>query len=284
MKNIWLLVFCAACSGQDTTDLNAVSINLKEASALEKVPGSSLYWIIEDSGNKSVVYGIDAEGKTKAELKLDNENNDWESLASDKEGNLYVGDFGNNDNDRKDLKIYKVSKEYVKDGDAKVSAVTNFSYPEQTEFPPAKNSRFFDCEAFIEYKGNFFLFTKNRSSGSDGSFNVYKVPNRAGNYKAQLIGKLTTCEKSDCQVTGADISSDGSKIILLTADVVYLLTNFSENDFNNAKMEALALKHNTQKEGICFKDSHAIMIVDEENKGGGGNMYEVRLQDIKRQS
>jgi hypothetical protein len=30
--------------------------------------------------------------------------------TKDKDGNLYVGDFGNNDNERKDLCIYKIDK------------------------------------------------------------------------------------------------------------------------------------------------------------------------------
>lgn len=36
------------------------------------------------------------------------ENNDWEDIAKDKNGFTYIGDFGNNDNDRKNLAIYKV--------------------------------------------------------------------------------------------------------------------------------------------------------------------------------
>jgi hypothetical protein len=36
-------------------------------------------------------------------------NIDWED-TKDKNGNLYVGDFGNNDNERKDLCIYKIDK------------------------------------------------------------------------------------------------------------------------------------------------------------------------------
>jgi sugar lactone lactonase YvrE len=41
---------------------------------------------------------------------LQNTNIDWEDITKDKDGNLYVGDFGNNDNERKDLCIYKIDK------------------------------------------------------------------------------------------------------------------------------------------------------------------------------
>jgi hypothetical protein len=32
---------------------------------------------------------------------LQTANIDWEDITKDKDGNLYVGDFGNNDNERK---------------------------------------------------------------------------------------------------------------------------------------------------------------------------------------
>lgn len=279
------IIILASCSGEKKDIHNIVTIDLKEASAIEKIPGSPLYWVIEDSGNKNAVYGIDARGKLQTTLNIDKQNTDWESLAADKEGNLYIGDFGNNDNKRKDLKIYKVDKDYLTGpGEAKVSQVIYFNYPEQRDFPPAKSSRLYDCEAFIEHNGNFYLFTKNRSSKSDGTFLVYKLPNRAGNHKAQLVGSLATCEKSSCRVTGADISNNGKTIALLTADAVYLLTNFSENNFSETEMEVLALPHNSQKEGICFSDDNTVTIVDEENKKGGGNMYHVNLKDLKRQN
>ena len=37
----------------------------------------------------------------------------------------------------------------------------------------------------------------------------------------------------------------------------------------------------TQKEGICFKDSKTLLIVDEKDKKTGGNLYEIKLSDLK---
>jgi hypothetical protein len=36
--------------------------------------------------------------------------------------------------------------------------------------------------------GNFYLFTKNRSKGFDGTFLVFQVPNKEGDFEAKLIG------------------------------------------------------------------------------------------------
>ena len=56
-------------------------------------------------------------------------------------------------------------------GEYKIS----FSYPEQKEFPPKKKEMFYDVESFFEHNGYFYLFTKNRSKGFDGTAFIYKI-------------------------------------------------------------------------------------------------------------
>jgi hypothetical protein len=96
MRSILIIaVFAASCSLQKGDRVQEIaSVELKEASALEKIQGSDLLWTIEDAGNKNSVYGIDRDGRVKAEITVNRDNKDWESLASDKAGNLYIGNFG----------------------------------------------------------------------------------------------------------------------------------------------------------------------------------------------
>ena len=86
---------------------------LDEVSGTEYIQSSNLIWMLNDSGNQPKLYAFTKEGKFLREVYVKTKNNDWEDLASDHLGNLYIGDFGNNDNDRKHLKIYKVVKEYL---------------------------------------------------------------------------------------------------------------------------------------------------------------------------
>lgn len=288
MKSLYILspllaVTLLSCSG-NAQQLNEIAeTDLKEISGLEYLPQSKSLWALEDSGNENKLYRISRDGKSEAEITITNAvNTDWEELTSDAEGNLYIGDFGNNDNKRKDLAIYKIDKSQLGSPQAQASAKITFSYPEQTEFPPRKSSRIFDCEAFFEHKGNFYLFTKNRSAKFDGSFSVYKVPNRAGNYKAVLMGSLKTCDVyKKCAVTAADISPDGTKAVLLTGDKVFVITNFGNDNFASGTMHMLKLGHLSQKEGLCFKDNDTLLIADEKDKKTGGKLYEVKLSALK---
>ncbi len=275
--------FVASCSGSGQQLTEIATTDLKEISALEYLPQSKTLWALEDSGNKNKLYKIGRNGKSLAEITITNAvNNDWEELASDAQGNLYIGDFGNNDNERKNLAIYKIDKSRLTGKTAETSAKIMFYYPEQTEYPPKKSKMFFDCEAFVEHGGNFYLFTKNRSAKFDGSFYVYKVPNRAGNHKAQLLGTLTTCGTyKRCAVTAADISPDGKKLVLLTGDKVFVITNFGEGNFVKGKMQPYELGHASQKEGLCFTDNNTVLIADEKDKNTGGKLYEVKLPGLK---
>lgn len=270
------LMMLSSCAQTESRLKEIGTMGPREVSGLEYLQSAGL-WAVEDSGNESRLYKIDANGKAIEEVTVGITNNDWEDLASDAKGNLYIGDFGNNKNDRKDLVIYKLAP-----GFKSPAAAIAFYYPEQDNFPPKKSQLKYDCEAFFEHKGNFYLFTKNRSARFDGSLFIYKVPNKEGRHAAQLLGTITTCSAyRKCAVTSADISPDGTKAVLLTSDKIFVLTNFGEDNFAQAQMQMLELGHSTQKESICFKDNDLLFIADEKDKGEGGKLYQVKLSDLQ---
>lgn len=291
MKSLTLLtllsVLLASCSGtSQEIPTNTKKLSLKEASAVAVSKASPYIWVAEDSGNKNRIYGLDADGKIAHTVTVTNAPNvDWEDLATDEEGNVYIGDFGNNDNVRKDLSIYKVNAADLKNEKAVSPAKITFYYPEQQQFPPKKSELFYDAESFFFYKGNFYLFTKNRSKGFDGTVLLYKVPNQAGHHKAQLLGKFKACDSyHKCAITSADISPDGKKVVLLSASKVWLLSGFTADNFLGGTTQMFELNDVTQKEGVCFKDNETLLVVDEKSKKTGGNLYEIKLADLKSKS
>lgn len=252
---------------------------LKEVSGIALSQDQKTIWAIEDAGNKNVVYGLDLKGNLIADVLVENtENNDWEDITKDKNGNIYIGDFGNNENDRQNLSIIKLD---LKDGSqtsTKVVQTTKFHYEGQTEFPPKKSNLLYDCEAFVEKDGNFYLFTKNRSKGFDGTFLVFQIPNKEGDFEAKLIGKLKLQGGySDAAITSATINSK-DQIVLLTHKNIYLLSGFKTNDFSSAEIQKIPLQHNSQKEAIVFVDDKTLLIADEKDKNEGGNVYRFSLK------
>lgn len=126
-----------------------------EVSGLQYVNGT--LWAHEDSGNKNKLYKTDPHtGKDEGVTIAGVENTDWEDITADKEGNLYIGDMGNNDNDRRDLAIYRVDAA----NPGKVAYTVSFYYPEQKAFPPKRGERNFDCEAFLNITAFFTSLAK----------------------------------------------------------------------------------------------------------------------------
>lgn len=249
---------------------------LKEVSGITLSGDKKTAWAIEDQGNKNIIYGVDQKGNLIAEVLVENaDNTDWEDITADPQGNMYIGDFGNNDNDRQDLSIVKVDLKDTTQKTTKAIQTTKFHYEGQTEFPPKKSNWLYDCEAFVEMDGNFYLFTKNRSKGFDGTFLVFQVPNKEGDFEAKLIGKLKLSGKySDAAITSAAINSTKNKIVLLTHKNIHVLSGFTPNDFNGSKIQKMSLQHNSQKEAIVFLDDKTLLIADEADKKTGGNVYQ----------
>jgi hypothetical protein len=253
---------------------------LKEVSGITVSKDKKTIWAIEDQGNKNVVYGLDLKGNLTTDVLVeDTENHDWEDIIADSAGNIYIGDFGNNDNDRQNLSILKIDLKNASQKSTKVLQETKFHYEGQTEFPPKKSNWLYDCEAFVEMNGNFYLFTKNRSKGFDGTFLVFQVPNKQGNFEAKLVGRLKLQGGyTDAAITSAGINSTKDKIILLNHKNIQVLTGFSADDFSKTKIQKIPLNHNSQKEAVVFLDDKTLLIADEKDKKEGGNVYQLKLK------
>ena len=68
-----------------------------EASGIVKSrrhPG--VFWVHNDSGNPPSLFAIRADGRIVREFRLEIPNIDWEDIAIDDQGHLYIGDIGNN--------------------------------------------------------------------------------------------------------------------------------------------------------------------------------------------
>lgn len=254
--------------------------NLEENSGIVTLRDSTI-WLIEDNGNKDDIYKVDFKGNILKSFEVKNaKNNDWEDLAKDQDDNVYIADIGNNNNYRKDLVVYKIPNPETEPGDKIDAEKIEFYYPEQKEFPPNKSQRFYDAEALLHYGNSLYIATKNRSNPFTGQVFIYKIPDVKGKYEAKLIGTLQICKDwKTCQITGMDISPDGKKIVLLSYGKIFVLSNFSKDDFSKASIQEIDLGNRNQLESICFLDSTTLLLSDEVSHGQGGNLYRYQLMD-----
>ncbi|MDX6748035.1 hypothetical protein SHK09_14655 [Polaribacter sp. PL03] len=274
---IFSFLLCISCQNFGQLKLVAdLPKDLEEVSGTEIVPKSNLIWMVNDSGNKPTLFGLNEKGKIIKEIYIKAKNHDWEDLTSDEKGTIYIGDFGNNVSKRKNLSIIIVEQNELDEKNAEVDEI-EFEYPNQTKFPPKKKNLYFDAESFFYFNNALYIFTKSRVKENYGKTTLYKIPAKKGKYIAEIVDEFENCTDIECWITSADISPNGKKVVLLSQNKVLIFTDFIGDKFLSGKVETIDLTHRSQKESITFKDNNTLLISDEKAHGTGGNLYELKI-------
>ena len=250
-------------------DIN-LSKKLDETSGLEIINKQLV--TINDSGNDPVLFYINESGNILDERKLNCcKNNDWESLAADSDY-VYIADFGNNYDTRKNLSIIKIP---IDKSSNENPEIINFLYPEQKKFKRIYRRSEYDAEALISFGDILLIFTKNKRKKIT---EIYSLPKYGGNFKAQKIGSLNT----ESIVTGADYDKKTNTLVLTSTinfDEYYILV---VNDFSlNNKDHKINMYEipigKTQVEAIKIIDENTFWITSEDESSSSS----ARLMKIK---
>ena len=250
---------------------------INEASGMITYDGKTV-WIVEDSSNPDKIREVDSTGNLVREFKVDHaRNTDWEAMTRDSLDRVYIGDFGNNQNYRDDLVIYRLPDHRSEPGDKIDAEAIRFTYPDQKKFPPKKKGRFFDAEALFHQGGHLYIVTKNRAVPFNGMATVYRVPDQPGEYEAEIFARIPICDdRRACQVTDAALSPSGNRLVLLGYGYLWVYENFARTGFEEPPRK-ISLRTNTQLEGICFVTETLVYLADERSVGRGGNLYSFPL-------
>jgi len=262
----------------------SVDPKLKEISGIEFDKFNRL-WAINDGGDDPKLYRLNEDGSIAKEVLVTNAKNlDWEDMTQNDFGHFFLGDFGNNKQERKWLTIYKIENPIDIKGHTTEAEIIKFTYPELDGNPVTPDKRNFDLEAFVAFGRHLYLFTKNRTEPFDGITNVYKVGDHAANFDAELIDSFKTCTTMEklCWITSAALSPNRSKLVLLDSTSIWLFENFTEDKFFSGDVSRIDLGIVTQKEAITFYDENTLIFTDEEFKGIGGNAYVIKLDEVTK--
>lgn len=217
------------------TFADKVSDGTLESDAMPEASGivasrknKGVLWVHNDSANPAELFAITATGKTLGTYTIAGATNvDWEDItigpgSAAGEWDIYVGDIGDNDKKRTQVQIYRVAEPMVDVNQAPVkatlpSATLPLLYPDG---PHNAESLVFDPRS-----KSLYIVTKS----ADGVSVVFEksAPHEAGavtslKEKARLNfseGALLTVIPT---TTAADISPDGSEIIIKTYTTQFL--------------------------------------------------------------
>lgn len=258
------------------------------ASVLNEVSGIAAsrrdpgrFWVLNDSGNKPALYAISNKGELLGTLEIEEaKNRDWEDLSSFSLGGkkyLLIGDMGDNAGKRQDCCLYLVEEPETLSASAKanLSAVIPFSYEDGPR----------DVESIaVDVAAKKILLMSKREKVTA----LYELPLLLESPETPLkarkvVGMESLPQPTDedrkanplgapylGQPTGMDISADGSVLVLLTYQDVFLYRRKPDEGWAAALRrapQALPRHHLIQAEAVCFSQDGSLVFVTTERKG-----------------
>lgn len=234
---------------------------IHESSALVKF--NDVFITLNDSGNKNVLYVFSSKGNILNKCSIENATNvDWEALVYDGDSTLYIGDIGNNNNSRKDQKIYIVNIKNVISDSTVVAKNIDFNYPDQKMFPPQDSSLYYDAETLIYRNDSLFVLTKNRTEPFNGIIKVYGMPTKSGTQTPKIYPEIHLDASSWIEDSATDGVLFGDQLFLMTYSKVYVF-DWNGKSYNRTD-KVYPFDYFTQKEGIAVDDE--FIYISEENE------------------
>ncbi len=280
-----LLVLSFACvstrpTGPEFKPVIPLPDQLDECSGMISL-GNGLYAGLNDSGNDAelFIFKLSEQPDTRTVKITGASNHDWEELTADS-SYVYISDTGNNSGNRKDLKIYRISKAELIQNDEVRAEQISFYYPEQKKFEPS-NKHNFDCEAMISAGDSLYLFTKNRGNSKT---DLYSIPKTPGHYPAKYLDRFDAMGL----ITGADFrqTSVQNSLALIGYTVegkgyhpfILYFPDVKNTAYFKGSSERFTFDGKLQTESISFHDNRSVYITNEEEHGDKGFVYQVDIQ------
>lgn len=187
---------------------------IREASGIvrsRRFPG--VFWVHNDSGNPPALFAVRGDGSLLREFRVAAANIDWEDIAADDKGHLYLGEIGNNDNRLPLRAIYRLDEP---DPDRPADAPLTVALASYYRFPPGGR---FDAEALVVRGNQAFVVAKTFDGHEAGVFAIPLDP-PASLLRPAHPRPLGTLRGFTEPVTGADLSADGRFLAACALDVV----------------------------------------------------------------
>jgi hypothetical protein len=161
-----------------------------------------VFWVHNDSGNPATLFAVDRRGRILNRFAIAVPNIDWEDLAGDDRGRLYIGDIGNNGGRLAIRMIHQIDEP----DPGRASAVP--LRPLSSSFYAMPSDERFDAESLIVDAGRAVVVAKRRD-GREAE--LFEIPFRPPApllrpARPRRIGVLPGFVEP---ATGADLSPDG---------------------------------------------------------------------------
>ena len=232
LRFLWVVLTCAACSaaapatkpGRAEPPFRAGRLDapaIAESSGLvasRAHPG--VYWTHNDSGNAPELFAVTPQGKLIRSFKVAAKNIDWEDVAIDGKGRLYVADVGNNQHDRREVYVHAVAEPDPTGGAPTAGAPAagrDRPLPVERTWTLRYPGQPFDAESLVVHDGVGYVISKLLNFGKAKLYAFDLDPAKP----AQVLRAVADLPVR-FPVTAAGLSADGRWLAVMTVRGPYL--------------------------------------------------------------
>ncbi len=194
---------------------------IREASGIAKsrrFPG--IYWVHNDSVNAATLFAVKRDGSLLQSFAVKVPNIDWEDVALDDAGHIYLGDIGNNDLRLPLRAIYRLDEPDPSEEEERLLEAGTASY---YRFPAGGR---FDAEGLFIDRGRAVVVAK-YLDGRQAELFAVRLDPPAPLIRPALpepLGHLAGCKEP---VTGASLAPEGRRLAVCSYHVVRI---YERND------------------------------------------------------
>jgi hypothetical protein len=223
---------------------------------------ADVFWTHNDSGNRHALFAINLKGETIARFAIEAPpGGDWEDIAIDDAGHLYIGDIGDNHARRPFRTIYKVREPDPRSASseqAEVLAKMDFRYPDQK----------YNAESLFVVSGELYMITK-LFLGRPTLFHLEKQED--GSLSPRAI-----CSLPVATATAADVSADGKKLAVCGYGQLWVFDIPDDlSKLADAKPKRVTFPGHYQTEACAF-DGNDLIVTAESRE-----IWRITAEDIK---
>jgi hypothetical protein len=187
--------------------------------ASRRHPG--VFWVHNDSGNPPALFAVRRDGTLLREYAVNVPNIDWEDIATDDDGHLYLGEIGNNGGLLPVRAIYRVDEPDPSRPAEEKLQVTLASY---FRFPPGGR---FDSESLYIDRGRAVVVAKTFDRREAELYSVPLDP-AAPLLRPAMPERLGTLPAFVEPATGAGLTADGHSLAVCSYDVARIYRRESD--------------------------------------------------------
>ena len=240
-------------------------------------------WTHNDSGGKPILYALDTTTfEVVQRITLANvKNKDWEDVCTDGE-TVFVGDFGNNNGSRKNLRVFTFPLSAIPaEGDASIPVDTIlFRFADQTNFEKRNHNHDFDCEAMFVTEDYLYLLSKGWATGTTRLYRLSKTPGKQ-------VAEVVNAFDAHGLISGADYDPQSRTLVLvgyvkkIWKPFLYLIFDFDEHG-ENLSNHCFELQNyvGTQTESVCFFDKGRCFITSETSPTVSSRVFVADFSDL----